>query len=410
MNSFEFYLLQSSFSLMLFYPFYMTQLKKETAHNLNRMYLLLAGLFSVTVPLFRFSLPAGDVGKTFTLYLSPVLVGNSTKAADNGIDLASLLWIAYITVSAVLLIRFLWKLYQISKLGDYSAPVIIQGHKTILLDDGHSPFSFFNTIFLPKGNLSDPALSTLLLHEEAHIKSLHSLDIIFFEAVTILQWFNPFVWLMKKELLAQHEFIADTEVINNGTDTTEYKTTLLAFALNPGGNSMTNNFNSLLKRRFEMLAKEKSPENAKLKFLLSIPLIMLVMIFFGMTNGGRDITAIAGASLSADSSHQQEEPYTMVDEMPTYPKGPDELLRFISSNVVYPQVAKKAGIQGKVMISFIIEKDGSMSNIKVEKGIGSGCDEEAVRVTKLMGKWNPGKLHGKPVRVRMVLPYKFKLQ
>lgn len=404
MNSFEFYLLQSSFSFMLFYPFYMTQLKKETAHQLNRMYLLLAGFFSVTVPLFRFSFPAGNVGKTFTLYLSPVLAGNNTKVTDSGIDPGFLLWVAYTTVSAALLIRFLWRLYQISKLGDYDSPVIIQGHKTILLDEGHSPFSFFNTIFLPKGNLTDPALSTLILHEEAHIKSLHSLDIILFEAITILQWFNPFVWLMKKELLAQHEFIADTEVINKGTDSGEYKTTLLAFALSPGGNSMTNNFNSLLKRRLEMLAKEKSPRNAKLKFLLSIPLMLLVIIFFGMTNGGRDLSTFTEKSL------QEEQPFTFADEMPTYPGGTDGLMRFISGNVVYPKAAKKAGTQGKVMLSFIVEKDGSLSNIKVEKGIGNGCDEEAVRVTKLMGKWNPGKQKGKPVRVKMVLPYQFKLQ
>ncbi|MGE5350964.1 MAG: TonB family protein [Acidobacteriota bacterium] len=410
MNSFEFYLLQSSFSFMIFYLFYMARLKKETMHHMNRFYLLMAGIFSVTLPLFRFSLPPGDVGRTITVYLEPVLIGGNTKAADYGISLNSILLVTYLLVSAALLIRFLWRLYEITKLGDYTAPVIIEGHKTILLDEGHSPFSFFKTIFLPKGNLEDPALSTLILHEEAHIKSLHSLDIVFFEVLTIILWFNPFVWLMKKELEAQHEFIADTEVISKGTDSIEYKSTLLNFAFRAGGNAVTNNFNSLLKRRFEMLAKEKSSKYAKLKFLLSIPLMMLVVIFFGMTNGGRDITAIAMTSQAADTSLQQEEPYTFVDQMPTYPKGPDALLEFISSNVVYPQAAKKDGIQGKVIVGFIIEKDGSMSDIKVLKGIGGGCDEEAVRVTKLMGKWNPGIQKGKPVRVRMVMPYQFKLQ
>lgn len=410
MNSFEFYLLQSSFSFMIFYLFYMARLKKETVHYMNRVYLLMAGIFSITVPLFRFSLPSGDAGRTITLYLEPVLIGSSTKAADSGIDPYYLLWTGYLIISAALLARFLWRLYQISKLGDYSAPVIIQGHKTILLDEGHSPFSFFKTIFLPKGNLEDPALSTLILHEEAHIKSLHSVDIIFFEALTILLWFNPFVWLMKRELEAQHEFIADTEVINNGTDSTEYKSTLLNFAFRAGGNSMTNNFNSLLKRRFEMLAQKRSSKNAKVKFLLSIPLMMLVVMFFGMTNGGRDITAIAKTSPAADTSLQQEEPYTFVDQMPSYPGGVNAVLEFISSNVVYPQAAKKEGVQGKVMVGFIIEKDGSMSDIKVVKGIGGGCDEEAVRVTKLMGKWNPGMQKGKPVRVRMVMPYQFKLK
>ncbi|MCU7496044.1 MAG: M56 family metallopeptidase [Ignavibacteria bacterium] len=404
MNSFEFYLLQSSFSFMIFYLFYMARLKKETMYQMNRMYLLTSGIFSITLPLFRFSLPSGEAGKTITYYLEPVLTGGGIKAADSGIDINSVLWVAYIVVSLALLVRFFWRLYQITKLGDYSAPIMIEGHKTILLDEGQSPFSFFKTIFLPKGNLEDPALSTLILHEEAHIKSLHSLDIVFFEAVTISLWFNPFVWLMKKELEAQHEFIADTEVIDKGLDSIEYKSTILTFAFRPGGNPMTNNFNSLLKRRFEMLAQEKSSKYAKLKFLLSVPLMALVIMFFGMTNGGRDITT----SL-AETSFQDEEPYTFVDEMPSYPKGQDALLTFISGNVVYPAKAKKEQIQGKVIVGFIVEKDGSLSDIKVLKGIGGGCDEEAIRVTKLMGKWNPGKDKGKPVRVRMVMPYQFKL-
>lgn len=152
-----------------------------------------------------------------------------------------------------------------------------------------------------------------------------------------------------------------------------------------------------------MLAKEKSPQNAKLKFLLSIPLMLLVVFFLGMTNSGRDLKGFTERSL------QEEEPYRFVDEMPAYPGGVDALHSFISSNVVYPQKAKQEQIQGRVMVGFIVEKDGSVSNVKVLKGIGGGCDEEAVRVTKLMDKWTPGKQKGKPVRVEIVVPFEFKL-
>lgn len=107
---------------------------------------------------------------------------------------------------------------------------------------------------------------------------------------------------------------------------------------------------------------------------------------------------------------KKEEAFTFVEEMPSYPEGQDELLRFISSNVVYPEIAKRAQVEGKVMVGFVVEKDGSITDVRVVKGIGAGCDEEAVRVTKLMGRWRPGKQNGKPVRVRMVIPFQFKLQ
>jgi protein TonB len=101
---------------------------------------------------------------------------------------------------------------------------------------------------------------------------------------------------------------------------------------------------------------------------------------------------------------------TWVPEMPHYPGGEEALAEYISSNIVYPELARKAGIQGKVITSFTIERSGNISNIKIEKGIGGGCDEEAIRVISAMGKWQPGKQNGNPVRVRMMIPISFKLQ
>lgn len=106
----------------------------------------------------------------------------------------------------------------------------------------------------------------------------------------------------------------------------------------------------------------------------------------------------------------KEEAFTYVEEMPSYPEGQDELLRYIASNVVYPEIAKRAQVEGKVLVGFVVEKSGAITEVKVVKGIGAGCDEEAVRVCKLMEKWRPGKQNGKPVRVRMVIPFQFKLQ
>ena len=103
-------------------------------------------------------------------------------------------------------------------------------------------------------------------------------------------------------------------------------------------------------------------------------------------------------------------PFIVVEEMPNYPGGDDARIKFITDNVVYPVMAKESNIQGTVYVTFVVEADGSITDVKVLRGIGGGCDEEAVRVVKMMPKWNAGKQSGKSVRVQFNLPIKFTLQ
>ena len=96
--------------------------------------------------------------------------------------------------------------------------------------------------------------------------------------------------------------------------------------------------------------------------------------------------------------------------MPEFPGGDQAMMDFVAKNVQYPQEARDKEISGRVLVGFIVEKDGSIADVKVVKGIGGGCDEEAVRVVKAMPKWKPGKDKGKPVRVSYMMPFTFKLQ
>ena len=102
--------------------------------------------------------------------------------------------------------------------------------------------------------------------------------------------------------------------------------------------------------------------------------------------------------------------YEKVEVMPEFPGGDQAMMDFVAKNVVYPQEARDKEISGRVMVGFIVEKDGSISDAKVVKGIGGGCDEEAVRVVNAMPKWKPGKQKSKPVRVSFMMPFNFKLQ
>jgi len=107
---------------------------------------------------------------------------------------------------------------------------------------------------------------------------------------------------------------------------------------------------------------------------------------------------------------QEQEIFQIVEEMPAYPGGEGKLMEYVAKNIKYPQIARETGIQGRVFVGFVVEPDGSVSNVKVLRGIGGGCDEEAIRVVKGMPKWKPGKQRGKAVRVSYMLPVNFKLQ
>lgn len=101
--------------------------------------------------------------------------------------------------------------------------------------------------------------------------------------------------------------------------------------------------------------------------------------------------------------------FTVVEKMPTYPGGLKALYKFVGKKIKYPSKARRMGVEGKVFLNFTIDKDGSITSIKVLRGIGSGCDKEAIRVLSNMPKWNPGKQRGKPAKVSMTLPITFKL-
>jgi protein TonB len=111
-----------------------------------------------------------------------------------------------------------------------------------------------------------------------------------------------------------------------------------------------------------------------------------------------------------DVPEEKKEVFTIVEEMPSFPGGEAERNKFLATNIVYPQQATENGIQGTVYVSFVVDSKGNVTDVKVLRGIGGGCDEEALRVVKMMPQWHPGKQNGKQVRVLFNMPIYFKLQ
>lgn len=104
-----------------------------------------------------------------------------------------------------------------------------------------------------------------------------------------------------------------------------------------------------------------------------------------------------------------EEIFSIVEDQPTPQGGMDAFYKYVGKNINYPAQARRMGVEGKVYVQFVVDKDGSLNEVQAIKGIGAGCDEEAVRVVKSAPKWNPGKQRGRAVKVRMVIPITFKL-
>ena len=119
---------------------------------------------------------------------------------------------------------------------------------------------------------------------------------------------------------------------------------------------------------------------------------------------------IVQVQVEQDEEEKEDEIFQVVEQDPEYPGGIEALYKYIQSNIKYPQLAKENNITGRVFVTFVVEKDGSVSNVKAARDIGGGCGAEAVRVVKSMPKWTPGKQRGKAVRAAYTLPVNFNLQ
>lgn len=165
------------------------------------------------------------------------------------------------------------------------------------------------------------------------------------------------------------------------------------------------------------ITKQKLPEmpKPKVKKQIITPLDQIVEVKELTealeTNPTKEIEIIDDIDFGQPSKIEMpEDPFLIVEDMPSYPGGDAALLGFISKNIKYPRQAKRMGVEGKVHLSFVIDTDGRVTDVKVLRGIGAGCDEEAVRVLKLLPNFSPGKQRGVPVKVQMQLPVSFQLK
>lgn len=454
MHPFIIYLIEANIALSLFFILYRLLLKSDTFLQLRRFYFLSVILFSLLYPLMTVPLPH-SISAFFTPEsveaVSAVYIGEPVmevitveeSVPTREINLTNVGVVIYFSITLLFIVRFLVQLISILRVRLKSTPAVISGTAVYRLKDDITPFSFFNLIFIHTDKHSDAELTQILLHEQTHVRQLHSIDILLIESLTLLFWWNPFVWLMKREMAMNLEYLADQGVLTHGVNSREYQYHLLRLTYQETAVPIVNNFNvSQLKQRIMMMNQSKSPLYKVGRYLLVLPLVLLFLMANSIYAAQREPADAATSMLDPavaqprqeqlstenritpeliqseleDQSLQQpppekkeEEIFVIVENQPEFPGGMGALMKFISDTIRYPVEAQQKGIQGRVICNFVVMKDGSISDLQVVRGVDPLLDAEALRVLKLMPDWKPGKQRGQAVNVRFILPVVFRL-
>ncbi len=387
----------------------------------NRWFITGGAIFSVLIGVLGAFPVVGYSGndQNAILLLPEVVVGAYSGIETPRQDIVSTLStqrvLLYLSlgVSAALFLRMAAGVVYLLMKIRYCRRMTVGGCRVLPVKTGITPFSFFGYVFLPESLIGQKELSAVITHEKAHISAWHTADLLFFEFLTILLWFNPAVWYLRREIKMQHEFQADNYVLENKFDRLSYQNTLLDMSMAGLNIPVINPFNySPIKRRIMMMNEKtgRGRGRAALAMFAVIPVFLFLFLLQAcdLQETG-EVTGQVEQEKALISDYQQDKIFTVVEEPPRFPGGETARQAFLGNNLVYPEEARLSGIQGTVFISFVVEKDGSISNVEVLRGIGGGCDEEAVRVVEMMPRWEPGKQRGEAVRVQFNMPVRFRL-
>jgi len=467
MNSMVNFILESGISLAVFAIIYIWLLRKETFFKMNRFFLIGSVLFSVVLPFLRFKVfntnPVMLSEITVTPYRNLIeavtVYGKDLSGSIEEVILsANGLVLLYLGGVTFFLIRFLLRVAKIYFLVSKNEIHQKDGFKLVLIQKDYPPFSFLNYIFITQSEQQKDHYNKLIVHELEHVKQGHTFDVLLLEILFVFQWFNPFMWVLRRAITENHEYLADQAVLNSGTKRGYYKKLLLGQYIGMPVH-IANHFNySLVKNRIKMMSKIESSKVAFGKLFFGIIAAATLVVFFaceqqdtfvfnkdtgkqgilnedenlkgwvdkqnkltelvvGNTNYIITYDSLGRMVLTRKKVDEQEELlvenekiYTSVDNMPKFPGGENALGKYISSSVIYPEKAIEQNIQGKVFVSFIITKNGDVANATTARTVHPLLDEEALRVINSLPRWSPGEQEGKPVNVSYTLPINFTLQ
>lgn len=434
MGTFLVYILKSAACLAVFYLFYKLLMSRDTFHRFNRFALLGLLVLSSLLPLVEASVNSPAAVQETMLTLEQLLLladiqpeGESMAAATPS---ATVLWLraallVYLTGIVFFIVRNLCSLARLGRLIRQGKREALDSYlpdrkeknvRLVVHDHDIAPFSWMHWIVIARKDLEENGRE-ILIHELAHIRNRHSWDLLLADLCIFVQWFNPAAWLLKQELQNIHEYEADETVLREGVNARNYQMLLIKKAVGTRLYSMANSFNhSSLKKRITMMLKEKSNPWARAKYLYILPLAALAVTAFARPEVSAVADEISAVKVIAPAVHDSIQPNVQpavaapssaLDQMPEFPGGMEALNTYLRNNIRYPQEAQKAGIQGRVIIQFIVSKDGSITDAEVVESVDPQLDAEGLRLIKNMPRWKPGMRKGQAIRVKQTLPIRF---
>lgn len=295
------YAIQINVLLSVVYLGYVLLLKNLTFYLLNRMYFITGILFSFSYPFldiqswFRKPIPSvGEIAMDWSMDLGQE-VDKSIFTLNN-----ILILLLFIGVT-ILSIRFLIQMISLLRIHIYSEPAQWQSYLFRNVFIPIVPFSFLNKIYVNRDHHPEPELLDIFKHEDIHVRGLHSIDILISEFTLISSWFNPFVWLMRKAIRENLEFLTDQQVLNNGVDRQTYQYSLLRVNTSGGSATLGNQFSfKTLKRRIRMMNKKRSAKIQLGKYAFMLPIFVLTAGAFTLNKAEAKITQATDAAKEID--------------------------------------------------------------------------------------------------------------
>jgi TonB family protein len=444
MNNWLLFLLKSTISISLLYLFFRLLMRKESFFKLSRMTLLFIVLTSTIIPFITLPQPIYSglpikvapffqnnaiIEKTAQPIGIPAAINSTEPSSDTlqpiVISTKTILLVVYLAGVFISLLLLFFRISSVLLLFRKSRKTVLNGIRIMIVNDDIPAFSFKRHILISQQDYETNS-KAILTHELSHINQGHFYDLFLMEMVKIIYWFNPLVYRIDSDMKEIHEFQADEHTLNSGIDATKYQLLIIQKCVGHKQFALANSFNHCqIKNRITMINKTKTNKAWCWKVATFLPLLALLLMAFGKRGEIVPEKIMLPEKILAQTLNFQKQDSTshnmftdkvtgktafvLADVMPRYPGGDHELLNFISRNIQYPEKALAEKIEGKVIIRFIVTKEGKTDNVTVIKGIHTLLDAESVRIANMLTGWKPGMNNGKAVDVWYVIPVKFEL-
>lgn len=451
LSQFTAFSLVSSLFIIAGMAVYKLLLAQQCQHRFNRM--ILVGIMTVSIVALPalLSIPVSDYTVADIEVGLPMALGaqvdEPAAAPSSHVSLMAVAEMMIVSGAVVMMLRLLLATVRIISLIHRGERVRYDSFTLVLVDNPQiAPFSFFRKIVVSRTDYRRHG-EMIATHELAHICSRHWVDLLAAEILLCVQWYNPAAWLLLAQLREVHEYEADEKVITSGFDTKKYQYLLLEKAAGVCFQSCANSLNhSKLKNRIAMMYKSKSSPGRRMRALVIVPAVaaaFAVTQIPAVASALRSLTATATpAAVEAASSAvsiaespvvssqetkastpvvaksdskvskkpEKKQTVAACEKMPQFPGGDVALMNYVRDNLKYPEEAMKAGVQGRVVVKFVVSADGSVASPEIIRSVSPELDAEAIRVVESMPRWNPGTTDGKPVDAWFALPVFFRLK